>query len=68
MVSESALKALIFDLDGVLVDTVRLHYRASFNPSAGFIQTARKLSEPDSYRIDTDLLLRLGKDLSIIDA
>src|SRR4051812_43673946 len=58
--------AVLFDLDGVLIDTTQLHYRVwdEFARSRGFVPTREQLLATNGRRADETIRLWLGASLS----
>ncbi len=58
--------ALLFDLDGVLIDTTALHYRVwdEFARSRGFVPTRDQLLATNGRRADETIRLWLGESLT----
>jgi HAD superfamily hydrolase (TIGR01509 family) len=58
--------AVLFDLDGVLIDTTALHYKVwdEFARSRGFIPTQEQLLATNGRRADETVRLWLGSNLS----
>jgi beta-phosphoglucomutase len=57
---------VLFDLDGVLIDTTDLHYRVwdEFARSKGFVPSREQLLATNGHRADATVRLWLGSDLS----
>lgn len=58
--------AVLFDLDGVLIDTTELHYRVwdEFGRGNGFVPSRQQLLATNGRRADETIRLWLGTDLS----
>lgn len=59
-------KAVLFDLDGVLIDTADLHYRVwdEFARSKGFVPSPEQLLATNGRRADEVIRLWLGNELT----
>ena len=66
MAKPHSFAAVLFDLDGVLIDTTELHYRVwdEFARSKGFVPTRQQLLATNGRRADETIRLWLGSDLS----